>query len=232
VTDNDPATDSAADAASDAATAAAAATDPAADAAGSSTPELLRADQHRRMPWRNGGGITYEVASRPVGSGLDDFDWRISFAEITEDGPFSAFGEVERTIVIVEGTSMRLTVDGEVHDLQRYEPLRFDGGSASSGQLTAGPVTDLNLMTRRGRAAAELELVQAEPGGSVNLDATAQLVLVALAGQIVVAGEHGDGATLQRRDAILWPKGRAVTVAGTGMLAVIRLRDAVLASSP
>ena len=39
-------------------------------------------------PWRNGGGVTREVAVD--GPGAQDFEWRISIADVNEPGPFSA----------------------------------------------------------------------------------------------------------------------------------------------
>jgi hypothetical protein len=40
-------------------------------------------------PWKNGGGLTREVLWQPAGASLDDFDWRVSVAQIDSDGPFS-----------------------------------------------------------------------------------------------------------------------------------------------
>ena len=38
---------------------------------------------HKAMPWPNGAGITYEVTRSPESG---DFDWRISLADIDNDG--------------------------------------------------------------------------------------------------------------------------------------------------
>ncbi|MBV9975040.1 MAG: HutD family protein, partial [Hyphomicrobiales bacterium] len=59
---------------------------------------VLRAGQHRRMPWKNGGGETTEIIASPEGAGLDEFDWRISMARVATDGPFSRFAGVDRTL--------------------------------------------------------------------------------------------------------------------------------------
>jgi predicted kinase len=67
-----------------------------------SSMRVMRWEQHRRMPWRNGGGVTYEVASSPADTDLADFDWRISIAEVEAGGPFSAFPEIDRTIILVD----------------------------------------------------------------------------------------------------------------------------------
>ncbi|MFQ9621820.1 MAG: HutD family protein [Enterobacteriaceae bacterium] len=40
------------------------------------------------MPWKNGQGVTREVARYPEAG---EYDWRISLATIRQPGPFSAF---------------------------------------------------------------------------------------------------------------------------------------------
>ena len=61
------------------------------------------------MPWRNGAGVTMEIV---VGGDPLDWDWRLSLATVAGDGQFSAFPEVVRQLVVVEGIGMVLTVDG------------------------------------------------------------------------------------------------------------------------
>ena len=47
---------------------------------------ILRAADHKRMPWKNGGGETTEIAVFPEHAGLSDFDWRVSMARVDGDG--------------------------------------------------------------------------------------------------------------------------------------------------
>ena len=63
-------------------------------------------------PWKNGGGSTTEIAIAPPGAGLDDFDWRISLATISEDGPFSVFPGIDRTLILhtTEGPNVEAAV--------------------------------------------------------------------------------------------------------------------------
>ena len=68
-----------------------------------SDPRLVGSSDLVRVPWKNGGGTTAEVAVHPPGAGLDDFDWRISMADVAVDGPFSRFPGVDRTLVLAEG---------------------------------------------------------------------------------------------------------------------------------
>ncbi|MBB3657965.1 hypothetical protein FHX15_003207 [Rhizobium sp. BK650] len=113
---------------------------------------VLRAADHKRMPWKNGGGETVEIAISPDGAGLDDFDWRVSTATVACDGPFSIFPGIDRTLSILEGKGMRLFIEGREPVLltQESEPLAFAADIAVAATLPDGTITDLNVMARRG----------------------------------------------------------------------------------
>jgi environmental stress-induced protein Ves len=49
---------------------------------------LLRGVDLVAAPWKNGGGVTREVAAFPAGAGLDAFVWRVSIADVAQAGPF------------------------------------------------------------------------------------------------------------------------------------------------
>lgn len=114
--------------------------------------KVLRAADHKRMPWKNGGGETVEIAISPDGAGLADFDWRVSTATVASDGPFSVFPGIDRTLSILEGKGMRLFIEGREPVLltQESEPLAFAADIVVSATLPDGTITDLNVMTRRG----------------------------------------------------------------------------------
>ncbi|GAA3067819.1 HutD family protein [Rhizobium viscosum] len=114
--------------------------------------KVLRAADHKRMPWKNGGGETVEIAISPEGAGLADFDWRVSTATVASDGPFSIFPGIDRTLSILDGKGMRLLIEGREPVLltQASEPLTFAGDIAVSATLPDGTITDLNVMSRRG----------------------------------------------------------------------------------
>ncbi|MBV9344745.1 MAG: HutD family protein [Gammaproteobacteria bacterium] len=115
----------------------------------------LPAAARRASPWRNGGGLTYEVAIHPPHAGLDDFDWRVSVAHIARGGPFSLYPGIERQLLLLEGC-LHLTVGGGCHRLSADSPpLVFDGGAAASA-APQGRVHDLNVMTRVDRYRARI----------------------------------------------------------------------------
>jgi environmental stress-induced protein Ves len=124
---------------------------------------ILRAGDYKKMPWKNGGGVTTEIAIFPPAAGLADFDWRVSMATVAEDGPFSAFSGIDRRLSIIDGSGMQLSVTGRDAVLldQSSEPYGFDGEADCSAVLTAGPIVDLNVMARRGRIVSSVRRVQA-----------------------------------------------------------------------
>src|SRR5580693_9452195 len=96
---------------------------------------LLRASDRVATPWRNGGGITREIAAWPPGATLTDFDWRVSMAAVREAGPFSHFPGIDRVLTIVEGTLV-LTIEGcrAVNLTVDAAPYHFPGDVACLGE--------------------------------------------------------------------------------------------------
>lgn len=182
--------------------------------------EVLRAADRAAGPWLNGGGVTHEVAGFPAGSGLTDFHWRVSLADVARGGPFSRFPGVDRVITVVEGDGMALTVDGTEHVVaERYRPLAFPGDAETDCRLLGGPLVDFNVMTRRGRASAEV-VVTAAPG-PVAVPEAAVVLVVCLAGEAVL--EAAD-LRLGRYDAALLtgPAADRLLVDGTAALVTLR----------
>ncbi len=129
----------------------------------SDTPQ--RVDLRRIAPqtWKNGAGVTREIAFG--GSDAKAFDWRLSVADVERDAPFSAFPGVDRCIVLLRGAGMRLrSIDGAVdHALTTpLEPFRFSGDIALDATLVDGACSDLNVMTRRGAWRSEVSVLRAE----------------------------------------------------------------------
>lgn len=105
------------------------------------------------MPWKNGGGVTVEIAVFPENASVDNFDWRISTATVASDGPFSVFTGIDRTLSVLEGDGIILSVEGLADQELKDEtsPFSFPADSPTSAKLLGSAITDLNVMTRRGR---------------------------------------------------------------------------------
>ncbi|MFI6157953.1 HutD family protein [Kitasatospora sp. NPDC051170] len=142
--------------------------------------QVLRASERPATAWLNGGGVTREVAGFPAGAGLDGFDWRVSLADVASAGPFSVFPGIDRVITLVEGAGMVLTVDGAEQAVDApYRPFPFSGDAFTDCRLLGGPVVDFNVMTRRGRVEASVDIVTAPADLHVPTGGTTLLVCLA-----------------------------------------------------
>lgn len=103
------------------------------------------------VPWRNGRGRTLELAVDPPGAAVGrGLRWRLSAAPVTEDGPFSEFPGLARTLVLLDGPRLELDVSGERIVLAaRFDVARFPGDRPTRGSVPDGPVRDLNWMVAR-----------------------------------------------------------------------------------
>ncbi|MET7700435.1 HutD family protein [Streptomyces sp. NPDC005485] len=178
---------------------------------------LLPAAGRTAVAWKNGGGVTREIAAWPQGAGMDDFVWRVSLAEVGADGPFSAFAEVDRTLTVVEGAGMDLTVDGKRQILDtRLVPRDFPGDVPTDCRLLDGPVVNFNVMWRRGLEPAPAVAVVRGRVPFALRPGTAMLVLA------LDAPAEVSGLRLEPYDAALLTDGGTVLHAA-GSAAVVRL---------
>jgi environmental stress-induced protein Ves len=155
----------------------------------------LRSREYRQVTWRNGGGRTAEIAAVPDASA---FLWRVSMAEVATDGPFSVFPGVDRVLTVIAGDGLTLEVEGRPAAVG-HAPFAFPGDVGCFARLAAGPVTDLNVMTRRGRRRASVRWA----GHDALPDATDRLIF---ATSPVVGRAGGQGFALESRDT-LWLSG-------------------------
>ena len=142
--------------------------------------KILRASDYKRMPWKNGKGETAEIAVFPADASIDGFDCRISMAAVVEDGAFSTFENVDRTLVVLEGEGIELSVDGSdpVELRQNSAPHSFAADAPTTARLLGGRITDLNVMVRRGRATCS---VTRRSSGPVEAAGTGVTLVFALA---------------------------------------------------
>ncbi|WP_114961913.1 HutD/Ves family protein [Tritonibacter mobilis] len=101
------------------------------------------AAQIEPVPWKNGGGTTRELAVR---EGADGLIWRLSLAEIAQNGPFSAFSGLWRVHTIIAGKGLRLHSSEAELEAKPLTPLEFDGGLALEAQLIDGPCRAVNVI--------------------------------------------------------------------------------------
>ncbi|CAN7330493.1 HutD/Ves family protein [Pararhizobium sp. LjRoot238] len=154
-------------------------------------PLVLKADTYRRMPWKNGGGETVEIAVFPPEADLATFGWRVSMATVASDGPFSVFPGIDRTLSILDGHGMELAIEGRAPVVltQASRPLAFPADTPTSARLVSGAIVDLNVMTRRGQWAHQVEKRIVE--GQHHLDAEGGVtMLLSLGNMRIDQGDH------------------------------------------
>jgi environmental stress-induced protein Ves len=158
---------------------------------------LASAGRHP-VAWKNGGGVTTEIAAAPPGASLEDFDWRVSLATIAADGPFSIFPDVDRTLVMHEG-GVRLAVAGRdpIDLTPASAPLTFPGDAAITAKLATPAASVLNVMVRRGQWRAQVKRLEVSGETGPRMMDHHTLLFVA-AGQVSLAES---GLTLEALDA-------------------------------
>ncbi len=126
---------------------------------------ILPARERSAVPWKNGGGVTREIAVHPPQSDLASFGWRVSMAEVASAGPFSCFAGIDRELLVIGGR-LRLAIEGrpELTLSVAAAAVRFAGDTPAHAEPLGAPVTDLNVMTRRGCFSSSLtRRLQAAP---------------------------------------------------------------------
>ncbi|WP_438753376.1 HutD/Ves family protein [Pararhizobium sp. O133] len=161
--------------------------------------QVLRARDYRRMPWKNGGGETTEIAVFPKNADLAGFGWRVSMATVASDGPFSVFPGIDRTLSILQGDGMELDIAGSAPVIltQASEPLAFPADAPTSARLISGTIVDLNIMTRRGVWTHQVERRIVE--GQHHLDAEGGVTMLLSLGNLRIES-YGNAEELGRLD--------------------------------
>lgn len=168
---------------------------------------VLRAADRVAVPWKNGGGVTREVAVSPECAGMEDFDWRASIADVSTAGPFSRFDGINRTMMILKG---RLSLKFDDRDIElnpESSPLAFSGDAACRAAPIGGAVTDLNVMARRGRCSARVERLV----GATTLLAPTTLLVAIVPATVTVDDEP---INLDVHDAVLSRTNAKAQIAG------------------
>jgi environmental stress-induced protein Ves len=171
------------------------------------------------VPWKNGGGNTTQIAVFPPDAGFDDFDWRVSLATIAEDGAFSEFPGIERTLALVDGHGMTLEVDGEPSLLTRSDPVAvFDGESRVVAKLNRGPSTDFNVMTRTDNCYHQFGRRVLSGESRFVARAPVTVLFLAEGDSLELCNDH-QRINMVRYDAVLLDQGTTWTLqAGQGMI--------------
>ena len=170
-----------------------------------------RAVDRKPQPWKNGLGVQYEITCD--GSLPDDWTWRLSTADITQDVPFSIIPGVNREFCVADGNGVVLNINGVDHRCEPGSITKFRGDDKVFATLIDGPIRALNLMVRDGAVHRRMEIAS----GGKHVEAGLSVACVAILGPAqVVAGS--ESTNLSVLDAVL----DANLVINAGVVAIVR----------
>lgn len=178
---------------------------------------------YRHMPWKNGGGVTIDIAVAMLpgfaAGSWDGMVWRFSRTAIVTPGPFSDLSGYDREQVLVSGRGLVLeTPAGEIDVRQPFRPVRFAGETSVVSKLEAGPVEVLNLIGDRSRVSIALSCLS---DGATNACPAGIHILYAATGSCALA-INGNACEIAA--------GHAMRIDGAENFAVaIRLGTAIVA---
>lgn len=131
-----------------------------------------------RLPaiaWRNGAGLTRDVLSGALDADGEPL-WRLSLADISSPATYSIFPGFDRVSCVIAGRGLDLRIEGAVVRAGLGEVVAYPGESAVWADPLDGPVHNLNLFTRRGRATATMHVLRVN--GTVSWPAWTAIVLL------------------------------------------------------
>ncbi|POR46812.1 HutD/Ves family protein [Bosea psychrotolerans] len=139
----------------------------------------LPSEAFRRTPWKNGGGVTIDIADAyregATPGSWDGMIWRFGRTSIVAPGPFSDLTGYERLQLVIAGSGLVLeTPAGEIDLRSPFKPARYDGGTPIISRLENGPVEVVNLIADR--ALCEIDLIVAMAGQNAALSAGTHVI--------------------------------------------------------
>lgn len=121
---------------------------------------IVRTGRLPRIPWKNAAGTTREVAVFPGGAGPDNYEWRISVADIGHDAAFSTFRGTDRHFLLATGGTLTMNVDGACRTAAYARPEAFPGESDVSVSMSTGPTSAINLITKRAFCTGDISVAR------------------------------------------------------------------------
>lgn len=175
--------------------------------------EFLDPAAYRHVPWKNGGGVTTDIAGEyqpgAEPGGWDGMVWRLSRTRIEAPGPFSDLPGYDRLLAVIDGRGLVLHPKGRPPlDVRTpFQAVRFAGEWPIDSELTEGPVGVLNLLGDRTRISIDLFVVAAM--GQATLPPVPAILLALSPARLRLDAQE---ISLQRDG--------AARITGPGMLAV------------
>lgn len=127
---------------------------------------LRRASDLVATPWRNGRGVTRDIATICARDG--GLWWQASLAELTEDCDFSDYTGFRRVFTPVAGDFIALSHGGGPFvPCPLLTPYRFDGGARTQCRLGGQAGRAFNVITDAARHTADVQVLRLAAGTPV-----------------------------------------------------------------
>ena len=142
-------------------------------------------NEHILMPWKNGKGITHEIAKSCDENGII---WRLSLAKITQDGPFSTFPNLSRISIVISGEGMRLietNTDAKVLALL-HKPTLFSGDQPIEAQLINGPVQNFNIIYDPTKTKSTVHILKGPESNKLSTKNGKKIAIYCLSGTLTI----------------------------------------------
>jgi environmental stress-induced protein Ves len=149
--------------------------------------ERLVPATYRRSPWKNGKGVTVDIAgAHRQGADPQKWDglvWRLGRTRIEAPSPFSDLSGQDRILTVIEGRGLILKPRGRpnIDAREPFRPVAFPGEWPIEAELEQGGVGVLNLIWDRRLARGAMRFPK--PGDTLALEGDVHL-LHASAGKV------------------------------------------------
>lgn len=148
--------------------------------------QIIRKQELKTKLWKNGGGVTREIASATRNGRMV---FRLSMADLAKGGPFSDFSGLTRILTVIQGGNMRLHTEQQVFHADLWEPVKFDGALKITAELVDQPLTDFNLMFAPDQCDGTVSILRGATCPGLAVEASQIVAVHVLAGEAVFAND-------------------------------------------
>lgn len=177
---------------------------------------IVAPDQFTTTPWKNGQGSTMQLAIND-GATVDDFNWRISIADVIEDGAYSSFEGYMRHLTVIDGKGTELTHNATQTELvEPFMSSAFDGGCQTLGKVVGGPIKNFNVMTKQATTLATVVAHQEQT--TIPLHGLTQYYCYSPSNDLMLV--EGEQETVLPANHLLCYLGKDATISGESIIVV------------
>lgn len=160
---------------------------------------LIQRAAWKTQSWKNGRGITHEIWRYKAGEGTttdDDYDLRLSVAEIDGAQPFSLFAGYARLLLPLADSPLQLEIGTQRTPMRKHAGVEFSG-EVTAATVGEGQAIDLNVIQRGPQVRASVAVTEPQRGLPVEWAAllARPLAVFALAPCTLVGWVAGEPVT-------------------------------------